>query len=450
MTESLQSNLEGFLRKHLTTAPADDRVTRFEVRVGKTTGGVGRKLDDWVPSEERDPKVIARDIIYAVQSDCNTQHLRQSYVVLVYRESDEQTSVASKAIAIRPVGEEEGGVEGTEPATKEGLLGQLMRHIEADRRVQIQGLDTTFKHQAKVIEQLSAMNERLMGQFGAMIERTEEAMLARVNVEAEGLERFAAAAKTPTEQIKELLLENMKMIMPHAGPVIMKNLMKMLEEEPSPKKLAAKLSDAERETLLTALIETQPKLLQSGVLSDSRVRVPKLAMPDAPMLGLPWGRPDRVIAKVEEAEDSWLLTLGPGISPVGGVSSEVLPGLSPRPEPSPDLILTPEESADVQPSGARRGGKSPKTKPKKEMRRDRKNPRKRSAQQGEAERRGERLAPPAGRSPYERTPGHDGAAGDGGAAGPHQELSPDGGGAVRAEAVAPRRRARRRRDGDGR
>ena len=184
MTNNLH-RIVSFVRREMTTSKPTGEVVRFELRhlpVGSKRGhevltvNVPEKTDsEWyehtgaeiVASAENDAEGIASG--------------PQRYVITVFRDKNPEKSQGRIALMIAADDADEEGEIESEPATKQGLMAQLMRHNEAKERIHQSSMAVMMQALQKMVGSLADENSRLREQRFNDIEAIEDLLSQRTD-----------------------------------------------------------------------------------------------------------------------------------------------------------------------------------------------------------------------------------------------------------------------------
>jgi hypothetical protein len=134
----------------------DGEVCSIPIRDGETLIAPGIAAEQILAACNDDAAGIGGVQTYAVQGFIDDKPVAR-VTVRVQSESD---SIEDEGIA-------------TEPATKSGLLGQLMRHNELLSRSLVSCQDSMFRALTRAMEQMSVQNERMRDKHMQQVELTE-------------------------------------------------------------------------------------------------------------------------------------------------------------------------------------------------------------------------------------------------------------------------------------
>lgn len=221
-----EEKVAAFVRKELAACGEGDRVRTVELRNVKAGTTVGRKVEDWEPSDERDPKWLARECVREAVEDAEAFLTQQTYAVLAHRDSDpERRASRSKTFSVVPKRDEGADLESPDAR---GLVGQAQRHLEKVLEISTRGWETLergFRDRVTAdAEELARYreNERVLWDERRRV--FDEAL--RVDRKAHDLDLGKSSVD---DEIKKELLESLKKTLPLAGPTILGNLGKMVE-----------------------------------------------------------------------------------------------------------------------------------------------------------------------------------------------------------------------------
>lgn len=171
----MNKRLETWLRRHLFTVRKGQRCTGLALK-HVTAHGKSRAdaVGFWEVPEGPDDDFLVeccRDIDQAMLDDSQGVRGSQSYALHAHYNSEKPEA----RITFRVDSEDDIETEGyhTDPPTKSGMLGQLMRHNEALMRQLVIGQSATQQYQARVISRLSEQNESMQAQRIQMFETYE-------------------------------------------------------------------------------------------------------------------------------------------------------------------------------------------------------------------------------------------------------------------------------------
>ena len=257
--DTMLGKIETFCVSQIAKCPGQDKIRHFALHHASGAKGekVGRLIDTYPPSDENPAETVARDIGFRAQDDVNNFKARQIYLILAFRESDPSSPCSSYPFSCAPVAEEGDIWSVQEDATTTGLLGQLMKHMEADRRTQVQEREVVLKAMGKlenvVDKQADIITSILQDQKDMVEERTQLA-LTKIAVESEAAQR-AAEEEGQQNTIKGVLVENLRTILPQAGPAVLQNVIDMMQrmmqsKTPTVKQLAQALTDEQKVEML--------------------------------------------------------------------------------------------------------------------------------------------------------------------------------------------------------
>lgn len=143
-------------------------VVRHYNSMGKADGDIASIA---IPEQGAEPDAIAGEILKSAEDDASGIGGVQTYSVLGF--ADEKQKVR---LTFRVEGEdddvEKDGIS-TEPATKTGLLAQLMRHNEALQRALCLSNDSTLRAMSKALAQATAQNEHMQAKHFETVETVE-------------------------------------------------------------------------------------------------------------------------------------------------------------------------------------------------------------------------------------------------------------------------------------
>jgi hypothetical protein len=162
-------------------------------------------------------------------------------------------------VSVSDVEEGSGDPSVSEPATAEGLQGQLMRHLEAMARMATQGAQRTIDGLQKQVDQKDALLERYQRKDLERMELTEQLISRKHERE---LQTYEAEAK---EKRKDALFDLLMPLVPMIGKRLtgVKLLPGGLKEGDGLKALLASITESQMEHLWKVLTPTQIAALAS-------------------------------------------------------------------------------------------------------------------------------------------------------------------------------------------
>jgi len=177
MDNATRKNLEGWLRRQLYGSMEENgRCVKFQIahlapssKKGSDVGVV-KIPPDGIPPEDLDALITQIETI--CYEDAGGLEGTQRYVLFPYFK-DAQKTIGRFVLRIEGDANDDDELA-SEPATKTGLLAQLMRHQEAIMRTSMLGIQNVVQMQQRVISRLSEQNEAMLGKHVENINSLED------------------------------------------------------------------------------------------------------------------------------------------------------------------------------------------------------------------------------------------------------------------------------------
>ena len=251
-----EERLIPWLRNQVVIARGAGPVVRFDLMHIGANGKYGNEVIslDGIPEDPPSDwyESVAAQLISSANADGQALSQGvQTYAVCAYRKS-EPTKIKARFVYRVDGGSDLDDDSGatSEPATKQGLFAQLMRHSEAQQKTLVSAIHTIMATTQRTLARLADQNEKLQAQRIDQVEIFEDLLSKRLDREIE-----ADKAKHRTAMMTDLVGE-VKLL----GPAIVNRLAgkEIIPYAANPQALALKrvwesLDESQRASLLKTL-----------------------------------------------------------------------------------------------------------------------------------------------------------------------------------------------------
>jgi hypothetical protein len=179
-------------RKFVFATDEGKRPSQFRL-THKSASGKVNEVQTWdeIPTEESAWKLLQEEILSAIQDDCEGMSGMQTYILFA--------EIGDKILSRLPirqamVSDDDDEDVASEPATAKGLVGMLMRHLEANQRTAQGSLAQILKHQHMIIETYQIQQEKFEQKYFEMLGQREHLLSEQHRRDIESKEQEANIA----------------------------------------------------------------------------------------------------------------------------------------------------------------------------------------------------------------------------------------------------------------
>ncbi len=169
-----RKRVEKWLRREMTSDETFDKVVIRQVLGGNKLGTVIGDVEV-NPSSDNDYNVLADEIIGVCELDVEGFGNLQSYV-LVPQANGKPRNRGRLVLRVAPGENVDSENLDSEPANRQGLTAQLMRHLEGTNKTMALGMGQTLTIQARMLDTQAQLIDHLMSKHVELVTTVEDAL----------------------------------------------------------------------------------------------------------------------------------------------------------------------------------------------------------------------------------------------------------------------------------